>query len=188
MADRTFLFLRHGQTELNLQKRFQGSIDVPLNENGIEQARAAARRLAQLKPSQIVSSPANRVLKTASFVVELTGVPMHIDTDLMELDVGSFEGQDIVALKQAHGLGEHEPFLDILPDDAEKWETFAPRVCKAVTRWVERHPDELTLIVSHGLVFRALTTHLAGEQLSSQNAVPHIFERTSSGWHIREID
>jgi len=187
MADRTFLFLRHGQTDFNLNRRFQGSIDVPLNASGLAQAQAAAQRLAGLRPTRIVASPANRVLKTASFVVELTGVPMHIDTDLMEMHVGSFEGQDIAAIKKAHGLAEEASFIDILPDDAEKWDEFSSRVCRAVTRWVERHPEDLTLIVAHGLVFRALTAHLAGRQLSSQNAVPHIFERAGDGWYIREI-
>ena len=188
MADRTFLFLRHGETDYNLRRRFQGAIDVPLNANGIEQAKAAAEILAGVGLSRIVASPANRVLKTASFIAERTGVPMFVETDLMELNVGSFEGQDIQAIKKAHGLGEGQSFLDMLPDDAERWDTFAARVAAAVSRWVARHPDELTLVVAHGLVFRALTMHLAGVTMSTANAIPHVFEREPSGWHVRPID
>jgi broad specificity phosphatase PhoE len=187
MADRTFLFLRHGETDFNLNRRFQGTIDVPLNANGVAQAQAAAEKLASQGLSRIVASPANRVLKTASFVAERTGVAMYVDTDLMELDVGSFEGQDIMAIKKAHGLGEHDPFLDILPEDAERWDTFSDRVCKSVRRWVARHPDELMLVVAHGLVFRALTIHLAGQQLATGNAVPHIFERSGDDWIVRVL-
>lgn len=187
MAHKTFLFLRHGQTDFNLNRRFQGMMDVPLNENGVAQAKAAAERLKDAGLTRIVASPANRVLKTACFVAERTGVPIYVDTDLMEMDVGSFEGQDVAAVKKAHGLGENESFLKILPDDAERWEVFAPRVCEAVRRWVARHPDELMLVVAHGLVFRALTEHLAGEQIVTGNAVPYIFERQDDRWHIREL-
>lgn len=187
MADRTFLFLRHGETDFNMTRRFQGSIDVPLNANGVAQAQAAAEKLEPAGLTRIVCSPANRVLKTACFVAERTGVPMYVDTDLMELHVGSFEGQDIAAIKKAHGLRENESFLDILPEDAECWDTFSERVCKAVSRWVARYPDELVLVVAHGLVFRALTVHLAGEQLSTANAVPHIFERARDGWRVRPL-
>ena len=187
MVDRTFLFLRHGETDFNMNRRFQGSIDVPLNANGIAQAKAAAERLSETGLSRIVASPANRVLKTAGFVAERTGVPMYVDTDLMEMHVGAFEGQDILAIKKAHGLGEHDSFIDILPEDAERWETFATRVCNAVRCWVAKHPDEMMLVVAHGLVFRALTMHLTGEQMMSANAVPHIFEYDGSGWQVRRL-
>jgi broad specificity phosphatase PhoE len=187
MADRTFLFLRHGETDFNLNRRFQGAIDVPLNANGVAQAQAAAEKLAGQGLSRIVASPANRVLKTACFVAERTGVAMYIDTDLMELDVGSFEGQDIFAVKKAHGLPPDGNFLDILPEDAEPWGTFSDRVCRAVRRWVAKHPDELMLVVAHGLVFRALTMHLAGKQLVTANAVPHIFERSGDDWDVRVL-
>jgi broad specificity phosphatase PhoE len=187
MADRTFLFLRHGETDFNMTRRFQGSIDVPLNANGVAQAKAAAERLAETGLSRIVSSPANRVLKTACFVAERTGVPMYVESDLMEMHVGSFEGQDIMAIKKAHGLGEKDSFLDILPEDAESWDAFSGRVCESVSRWVAKHPEELMLVVAHGLVFRALTVHLAGEQLSTANAVPHVFERTGSRWQVRAL-
>jgi broad specificity phosphatase PhoE len=187
MAHRTFLFLRHGETDFNLNRRFQGTIDVPLNANGVAQAEAAAEKLADQGLTRIVSSPANRVLKTASFVAERTGVPMYIDTDLMEMNVGSFEGQDIASIKKAHGLGERDSFIEILPEDAERWEEFSARVCASVRRWVAKHPDELMLVVAHGLVFRALTMHLAGMQLMTGNAIPHIFELSGEAWNVRPL-
>ena len=188
LPQRAFYFLRHGETQYNLERRFQGSIDVPLNENGVEQARRAAEILAGKEFTRIVSSPANRVLKTASFTAETSGAPMHVDTDLMEFNVGSFEGRDIVETKRAHGLDENASFMTILPDDAEKWHEFVPRICASVRRWTEKHSDETLLIAAHGLVFRALTVALADQHLVSQNAEPYVFRPTQDGWHIRRID
>ena len=130
LPTQSFYFLRHGETQFNLERKFQGSIDVPLNQTGVNQARAAAEILSRHPFVRIVSSPANRVLKTASFTAETTGIPMHVDTDLLEFNVGSLEGQDIVATKAAHGLGEDDSFMSILPDDADKWHEFVPRVCE----------------------------------------------------------
>ena len=56
---RKFLFLRHGQTDWNLQGRFQGHSDIPLNETGLAQARLAAERLSGQGIELIISSPAH---------------------------------------------------------------------------------------------------------------------------------
>jgi len=187
LPTRPFYFLRHGETQFNLERKFQGSIDIPLNDTGVAQARAAARVLADHDLTRIVASPANRVLKTASFTSEVTGVPMHIDADLMEFNVGSFEGQCIVTTKKAYGLDEADSFMSILPDDAEKWHEFVPRVCASVRRWTDKYDDENLLIAAHGLVFRALTLSLLGEHLVSQNAEPYHFDPSDGGWQVRRL-
>ncbi len=187
LPSKAFYFLRHGETQYNLERRFQGTIDVPLNANGVVQAQQAARILAAESFTRIVSSPANRVLKTASFTAEETGAPMHIDTDLMEFNVGSFEGRDIAETKAAHGLDEGDSFMSILPHDAENWHEFVPRICAAVKRWTDRHADETLLIAAHGLVFRALTVSLIGERLASLNAEPYHFQPQREGWIVRRL-
>ena len=188
LPQRAFYFLRHGETQYNLERRFQGSIDVPLNDNGVAQAKRAAEILTGKGFTRIVSSPANRVLKTASFTAEASGAPMHIDADLMEFNVGSFEGRDIIETKRAHGLDEDASFMTILPDDAENWHEFVPRICASVRRWTDQHANETLLIAAHGLVFRALTVALAEQHLVSQNAEPYFFQPTNSGWHIERLD
>ncbi|MGI9522054.1 MAG: histidine phosphatase family protein [Hyphomicrobiaceae bacterium] len=185
---RSFYFLRHGETQYNLERIFQGCIDVPLNSTGVAQAQAAAKVLAEEQFTRIVASPANRVLKTASFASEMTGAPLHVDSDLMEFDVGSFAGQCITTTKRAHGLDEHDSFMSILPDDADTWREFVPRVCAAVRRWTDRHPDETLLIVAHGLVFRALTLSLADAEFTSRNAEPYLFEKRVSSWEVKRLE
>jgi len=187
LPTRAFYFLRHGQTQLNLERRFQGSIDVPLNENGIAQAREAARILSSHDFSRIISSPASRVTQTASYVAAVSGKQIHIENDLMELNVGSFEGQSISSIMKEHDLGMNDSIISVLPDDADLWHEFVPRVCAAVNRWTDRHAGETLLIAAHGLVFSALCLALNGERQVSRNAVPFHFSPNASGWEIKAI-
>ena len=187
LPEREFFFLRHGETEYNREGRFQGRTDVPLNRTGIAQAESAASALAALNISRIVSSPAQRVLQTVQPLLQIDDIPLHREEHLMEFFVGSFEGMLVAEIRREHGLGEWESWQSILPDDADVWHEFVPRVCSAVWRWTERHPDEKILVAAHGLVFRALTEVLVGEQLSSRNAEAHHFEPSRDGWIVSPI-
>ena len=61
-----FIFIRHGETDWNRAGLFQGRSDIPLNETGKEQAREAARRLANLSVSKVMVSPLKRAMETAT--------------------------------------------------------------------------------------------------------------------------
>jgi broad specificity phosphatase PhoE len=188
VPQREFLFLRHGETRFNAEKRFQGRIDVPLNENGNTQARKAARILASHTFSKIISSPAIRATETAEWVAQAHGTEVLIEPDLREFFVGSLEGELISQALAGHGLGPHDSWMEILPGDADRWEDFKPRVCEAVTRWTEHFADETLLFASHGLVFRALTESLLGEPVMSGNAEPHYFKLAKFGWALTTLD
>src|SRR5689334_6541607 len=83
---------RHGQTEWNMQGRFQGQTDIPLDETGEQQAERAARLLAALRPDAIVSSDLGRALATAAPLARLTGLTVTTDKDLRERHGGAWEG------------------------------------------------------------------------------------------------
>jgi glucosyl-3-phosphoglycerate phosphatase len=83
---------RHGQTTYNVEHRFQGQVDVPLNEVGIRQAAAAASYLAALRPAAIYSSDLSRASLTAAALARLTGLSVQLDKDLRERSGGSWEG------------------------------------------------------------------------------------------------
>jgi len=74
-----FYFLRHGQTDWNLQGRLQGHTDIPLNATGLDQAHAAADMLADQGIDIIVSSPLVRALKTAAIISERIDRPIYIE-------------------------------------------------------------------------------------------------------------
>jgi len=184
---RAFYFLRHGETPYNREGRFQGRINVPLNDCGLQQAEEAARRLSHCGISRIVASPAGRVLQTAKAVANLGMATIEVDDDLMEFYVGSFEGQSITAIRKNYGLGEHESIFSILPDDADRWHEFVPRVVASVRRWTEKHANETVLIVAHGLVFRSLALALTGELAVSRNAEPFLFTPNGTSFTIETV-
>src|SRR5947199_3660663 len=88
----TLLLIRHGETDWNAEHRWQGHADVPLNARGREQAKALAEELAPEGIDAIYASDLSRARDTAEIVGERLGVPVVLDPDLREIDVGSREG------------------------------------------------------------------------------------------------
>ena len=73
-------FVRHGLTDWNIQRRFQGTCDVPLNEAGLEQAHIAASRCAQLGLERIYHGTLLRAAQTAQAIGDVTGAPLFPST------------------------------------------------------------------------------------------------------------
>ena len=182
-----FLFLRHGQTDWNLQGRFQGHTDVPLNETGIAQAHDAADKLSSCKIDRIVCSPLIRALKTAAVIAERISLPVHIDKRISERDYGSFDGLIAADVKRQHGLALHEPANSIFPPDVEPWPNMLSRTHSAFRDWLGNRPDEVLLFVAHNGVFRALAETLLDETFESRNALPYKFLPGPDGWTASEI-
>lgn len=99
MSASRLVLWRHGQTDWNVSGRLQGQQDIPMNDVGLDQARAAAGVLAQLPPDRIVSSDLTRAYETARFLGALTGVPVEIDRRLREIDVGEWGGRDFADIR-----------------------------------------------------------------------------------------
>ena len=92
MGQRIILW-RHGQTDWNLANRFQGHSDIPLNDEGISQARRAAPLLKNLKPNKIISSDLIRAQQTAQALSDITGISIVLDRGLRETHGGKWEGK-----------------------------------------------------------------------------------------------
>lgn len=182
-----FVFLRHGETEFNREMRLQGHIDVPLNETGLAQAAAASKLLVKHGITRVVASPALRVQQTIEPFVKLAGLPLHIESDLMEYFVGSFEGRLAEDIRVEFEMSEADSLWSVLPDDAEHWPSFVTRVVSIVALWTQRHAGEKLLIASHGLVFRALAETLTGEEIYSRNAEPHLFRKVNGDWLVSPL-
>lgn len=89
---RRIIIWRHGRTAWNLAGRVQGQSDVPLDDVGRDQARAAAARLASLRPTRIVTSDLSRARDTAEELALLTGVSAESDVRLRERSFGVRDG------------------------------------------------------------------------------------------------
>jgi probable phosphoglycerate mutase len=157
---RKLVFLaRHGETDWNVQGRWQGHTDIPLNEKGREQARRVAVALRGAGVSGLVSSDLSRAHETARIVGAELGLDVaYVDADLRERMLGAFEGLTREECEQRHPvawrawLDEQRP-----PSDGEQPETVAVRVIAAIGRAVDRLVCDgaPALVVTHGGALRA---------------------------------
>jgi broad specificity phosphatase PhoE len=186
---RPFYFLRHGQTDWNLEGRYQGHSDIPLNATGVAQARAAAACLAPVPINRIVASPLMRAVATAAIVAERLQKPIHIDRGLVERNFGAFDGLVIREVKAQHGLRPDQSSGDILPPDADPFHEIFERIPPVVAKWMTSHPNELLLFVGHGGVFDALHHHMLGPRLGreSGHATPYLANPTRNGWELSPV-
>jgi broad specificity phosphatase PhoE len=179
-----FWFLRHGETDWNAQNLSQGSVDIPLNETGLAQARSAALLLRNRGIRQIIASPLSRARVTAEIAAAQLGLPLEFDDGLKEVAFGIMEGKPMSEWFQ--------PWVDGLmtPEGAESFPALTRRAVAAVNRCLDRPP--VVLVVAHGALFRALRGAMGHEpNVRTRNAVPMWCEPPANGgarWGITYAD
>jgi probable phosphoglycerate mutase len=165
MSGRRVVLWRHGRTEWNATARFQGQIDVPLDEVGVLQADRAARDLATLNPHVIVSSDLDRARSTAQALADRVGLAVVTDQALRETFAGDWQGltrQEIVD-RDGDDFYRWINGEDVKPGGGESRAEVAHRVAAAVRRHVESLPANGTLVVAtHGGAARAGIGELLG--------------------------
>jgi broad specificity phosphatase PhoE len=186
IPQRSFYFLRHGQTDWNIDARFQGHTDMPLTAYGITQAHEAAERLADCGIDLIVASPLVRASKTAEIVAQRIAKPLTFDDELKERHFGAFEGLVVNEVKARFGLQPHERLVRHLPPDAEQWHETCARAVRVFTKWLDRHPDRTLLFVSHSGLFDALYWQIFGSRLEPKHA-PYHWRHDGRGWSCAEV-
>jgi broad specificity phosphatase PhoE len=183
---RNFYFLRHGQTDWNVEGRFQGHTDVPLNALGLSQARDAAQTLANCPVDLLVASPLIRALTTAAIVAERIDKPIFVDSELKERKFGSFEGLIVNEVRRQFGLQPHERLVQHLPPDAEQWHETRARTVRVIGKWLYRHPDKTILFVSHSGLFEALHEFIFGSRIEPRHA-PYRWSHGPDGWTCKAL-
>ena len=146
----TLLLVRHGETDWNAERRWQGHTDVPLNEHGREQARRLAESLVGAGADAMYSSDLGRARETAEIVGARLGLPVVVDPDLREIDVGSREGL----------TGEQ---VGIREWDGESKESHRDRTLRALERVAGSHPGARVIVVAHGGTLRRMHEHVGLE-------------------------
>jgi broad specificity phosphatase PhoE len=91
-----FYFIRHGETDWNKEYRAMGHTDIPLNQNGLEQAVLAAELLKDIQFDCIISSPLRRALKTAQIIAEKRDTAVQIVDEFKECFFGVLEGTNLL--------------------------------------------------------------------------------------------
>lgn len=158
-----FYYIRHGQTDWNVERRFQGSMDIPLNETGVAQAHAAKELMRNLPITNIYSSTLQRARVTADIVNEGLNLPITGMDGLQECNFGVYEGR--LSPKTGFSVDWKN---GITPDEAETYLDFTVRVFTAINSVLEN--EGTPLIVAHGAVFWPVHTHM---QLGLAGSLPN---------------
>jgi len=163
---RRVIVLRHGETDHNAARIWQGHLDTSLSEVGLRQADAVGPAIAALSPSRIVSSDLLRARRTAESVGRACGLPVVLDPRFREIDVGSWQG--LRATEVADRWPEVQEALargeDVRRGDhGETVAEVAERVGAALTEHLEGlGPGECLVVSTHGASGRTAAAWLLG--------------------------
>lgn len=155
----TIILIRHGQTDWNVERRWQGKTDVPLNATGRAQARALAARLTTWPIENIYSSDLSRAVDTAQVLADAVNVELMIEPGWRERDLGELEGltREEIQDKFPH-LALPRQFIEAR--GGETYILFKQRIVDTFKRIMDKHEGETSVVVSHSAALRVLVSHI----------------------------
>ncbi|GGG69668.1 histidine phosphatase family protein [Paenibacillus radicis (ex Gao et al. 2016)] len=178
MTATTIYFVRHGQTQWNLEQKMQGHMDSPLTPEGRRQAARLGDRLQMVKFDAIYSSPSPRALTTAQIISGSTADNIMKLDELKEIHMGVWEGQSAPAIQNEHsGEWEHffkAPHLYRPTGQGETFSELLDRTITAVEKILQDCKGETVLVVSHRMTLKTLMNHYSGMQLSDMGDLPDV--------------
>lgn len=144
---------RHGETEWNRQRRFQGNKNSELTENGLLGAELLSERMEDIELDCIISSPLKRAYHTAEIVKGNKGIEIIKNDGFKEINLGDFEGMKYDEINKSCGdvlkKIEDNPFDNRYPN-GENLVEFYKRVEKSFKEVIENYKGKNVLIVAHG--------------------------------------
>lgn len=174
----TIYLIRHGETDWNLNGRWQGHADVPLNPLGWRQAQLVARRFLneQLPVDALYSSDLDRAYQTARAIGEAVQLEVQPLQELREIDVGRWSGltYEEIRVRYPEEIALIEQGHDIPRGGGESLGALRRRVVAAVESLVGRHPHATLALVTHGGCIRMLLAHADNRTDLDQHGYLHI--------------
>ncbi len=164
------LVVRHGQTDFNAERRYQGAIDVALNATGVRQAEELVQRLPISEIDVIVSSPLKRALQTARIIAQTLPCDVHVMEHFRERSLGVYEGltSEEVKAKYPDLWGRRlTRQMNQAPPGGETVFELGCRVLEGLGQLKQQHSNETVLLVAHAFVARmiyGLTNRVSDEQ------------------------
>lgn len=147
--------VRHGQTDWNKDRLIQGRIDIPLNEEGISQAKLTAKKLADIPLNVIYVSPLKRARQTADIINEGRNIPLIVDERIQEEYYGDLEG------KPRYGevyLTQRQSFFKRYPH-GESYLDVVARVYPFLNEIKATRKGQNVLLVCHGGMSRVVNSY-----------------------------
>ncbi len=190
-------FIRHGETDWNVERRIQGQTDIALNETGKRQAVAMAFNAAHHEFSAIYSSDLARAFETASMLAARRGLEVVRCSELRERHYGIFQGITAAEGQTLHPEAyryyrERDVAYDF--ETGESMRDFAGRVGRAVENMRRRHAGQTIAALTHAGVLDILYRRATGRQLhtprdfSIPNCALNWFRIDEHGLHIEKWD
>jgi probable phosphoglycerate mutase len=161
MTPNDIYLVRHAQSEWNAAGRWQGQADPPLSPHGREQSSALAELFPDRPVTRVVTSDLQRAADTATPLATRFGLPLEVDRDLREIDVGTWSG------RTREEIGAADPVaLDLYFQGRTGWtggetyEQHEARSARAARRLSDSDVDGTLVAVTHGGTIRALVLAL----------------------------
>jgi broad specificity phosphatase PhoE len=173
--------VRHAQSTWNEEHRWQGQLDPPITERGIEQARRLGARLAGRKLAGFYSSDLRRARQTAEVVAQAVGREPVLDPLLREVALGAWQGktsEDLACeFPVEWAAWNREPSWDLVPG-GEGQEAFVRRVVRTFGSIFGTHPSGDILCVTHGGVIQVALASVVGSR-STRGNFPFVIRNAS---------
>ena len=159
----TIYLARHGQTEENLMRIFQGHLPGTLTADGIKQARDLGKELENVSIDCVLSSDLKRVIDTINYAIANRHLPWEKSELLREIDWGKWTGLTI------DSVDKQNP-----PEDAETKEMLYERGKRIVEYIKKKYSGRNVLIVAHGLINRSIQAHILGVDINELYNIQHM--------------
>ena len=191
------ILVRHGETPWNKDKIFRGSVDIPLNDTGREEARLAGEWLKGEKIDVAYSSPLSRAVETAENIACHHGLTVQKLDGLADLNYGDWQGLPLAEVKKTSGdfywQWETMPQTVRFPN-GETLEEVRVRALTAVDEVLQRHPDQNILLASHRVVNKVLIAAFIGLdnshfwRIGQDTTAVNRFDKVGPVWNIVTIN
>jgi broad specificity phosphatase PhoE len=146
------ILVRHGETEWNVQRRYQGQFNVPLSSVGRQQAERIAERLASQKIDAVYASDLERASETAAIIAAKHNLAVASEPRLRELKFGVLEGLtfDEAQIQYPEMITAWLKDFNQPPQGAETIDLFNARIISLLDELKQKHDEETLLLVGHG--------------------------------------
>lgn len=170
MTTTTLCFVRHGQTEWNLEERMQGHLNSNLTATGIQQTLHLAKKLPNMGLTHCYTSDSQRTQQTALLLTSELNLPIKTDSRLREINMGPWEGKNKKEIQSSYYESWNNfwnsPHLYQSNGSGETFEELQHRSVRVLDAMINQHQGETILIVSHRITIKVMLAYLLNQPLA----------------------
>jgi broad specificity phosphatase PhoE len=159
------ILIRHGETDWNVEGRYQGQADPPLNDRGIAQSNELAEQMEKLGLDLLYTSPLKRSSQTAQIAAQRLKIPVYMEPRLMEIHQGDWQTRLRAEINELYpdlfSRWESEPW-EVSPPNGETLYQVQARVVAATEDIKTKHPHDCVGLVTHRIPIALIKVQYQG--------------------------